>query len=259
MDLLVENMKKIVKECGAMILSKDESSVEVSYKEGICNVVTSYDIKIQTYLKDNLLELVPSATFVGEEEDCSQDILEHGYTFIVDPIDGTTNFLRNIPLSAVSVALLKDGDPYIAICYYPYRDEMFWAKKGSGAYLNGKRISVSSKKLQDGLFLSGNSPYYSNLRSKTLELQQKFILASGDYRRFGSAVLELCLIACGRAEVYAELKLQPWDYAAASLIVLEAGGVVSTLEGDKVSFTSPSSILASNGQENYLNLILNEK
>lgn len=174
------------------------------------------------------------------------------YTFIVDPIDGTTNFSRNLSLSAISVALLKNAEPYIGVCYNPYTNEMFVAQKGKGAYLNGKSIKVSNKKLQEGIVLTGNAPYYADMREKSLLILKNFAMIAIDFRRFGSAVIELCNIACGRAEVYFELKLQPWDYAAGMLIVEESGGNVTQMNGKKMTFDKPTSILASNNVEDYL-------
>jgi len=122
-------------------------------------------------------------------------------------------------------------------------------------YLNDKKIHVSNRSLKDGILLSGCSPYYDDLRRKSIEIHSKFCSVASDFRRFGSAVLEICSIASGRAEVYFELKLMPWDYAAASLILDEAGGKISTIHGDALQYNNPTSVLASNGVEDYLKYI----
>ena len=132
---------------------------------------------------------------------------------------------------------------------------MYSAIKGDGAYLNGKKIHVSTRNLKNGILLSGCSPYYDDLRKKSLEIHSRFSLVASDFRRFGSAVLEICSIASGRAEVYFELKLMPWDYAAASLILEEAGGKISTINGDTLQYNNSTSVLASNGVEDYLKYI----
>ncbi len=251
MDQLVYKIENIVKTCAKQIIDIKQETIEIDNKEGIGNIVTQYDKKIQTELKQGLLKLLPKASFIGEENDYGK-ILESGYTYIVDPIDGTANFSRGLSLSAISVALLKDAEPYIGVCYNPYVDEMFVAQKGQGAYLNGKSINVSNKKLQEGIVLTGNAPYYADLREKSLITLKNFAMIASDFRRFGSAVLELCDIACGRAEVYFELRLQPWDFAAGMLIVEEAGGKVTKMNGEKMTLDKFTSILASNNKEDYL-------
>lgn len=255
MDELVYKIEKIVRKCSQQILSVNQNEMQIENKEGIGNIVTQYDKQVQEELKKELAELLPEANFIGEEEDLHSEILDNGYTFIVDPIDGTTNFSRDLSLSAISVGLLKNGQPYIGVCYNPYIDEMFIAQKGQGAYLNMKSIKVSNKKLREGIVFTGNAPYYEEMRGQTMKILYNFATSAADFRRFGSAVIELCNIACGRAEVYFELKLQPWDFAAGMLIIEEAGGKVTQINGEEVRFDKPISILASNSQEDYLKYI----
>lgn len=255
MEELIYKIEKAVRHCGLELLDVKNENIEIEIKEGIGNFVTQYDKKVQEELQCELLNILPEANFVGEEENLHAEILENGYTFIIDPIDGTTNFSRNLGMSSISVGLLKDGKPYIGVCYNPYRNEMFMAQKDKGAYLNGKRIYVSEKVLKEGIVFSGSAPYYSNIRERSIKVLFNFMKVATDFRRFGSAVIELCNIACGRGEVFFELKLQPWDYAAGVLIVEEAGGKVTTIEGKEVSFDKPCSIIASNNKEDYLKYI----
>lgn len=257
MEKLINQIEKILIESGKIIINADYNNLSIEDKEGNSNIVTKYDKIVQEKLKHDLLNLVPNAKFIGEEEKLKDDFELEGYTFIVDPIDGTTNFSRNIKMSSISVAILDKEEPILGICYNPYLEEMYTAEKNKGAYLNGKKIHVSNKKLNNGIVLCGCSPYYDDLRKKSLEIQNQFALIASDYRRMGSAVIELCNIACGRAEVYFELKLMPWDYAAASLILKEAGGKISTIEGVDIQYCKPTSILASNGAEDYLKYIYN--
>ena len=251
MDKLVYEIENIVRLSAKQIENVKKETIEIECKEGIGNIVTQYDKKVQIELKERLLKLLPNASFIGEENDYGT-IANSGYTFIVDPIDGTTNFSRGLSLSAISVALLKDGKPYIGVCYNPYIDEMFVAQKGKGAYLNGNIIHVSNKKLQEGLLLTGNAPYYADMREKSLITLNKLAMIASDFRRFGSAVIELCTIASGRAELYFELKVQPWDFAAGMLILEEAGGKVTQMNGENMEFDKAISIFASNNQEDYL-------
>ena len=165
------------------------------------------------------------------------------------------NFSRDMKTSAISVALLKNNEPIIGVCYNPYSNEMYSSIKGNGAYLNDKPIRVSNKTLKEGIVLCGSAPYYSDLKEKSVDIQNKFFRVANDYRRFGAAVLDICYIASGKAEVFFELKLMPWDFAAASLILKEAGGKITTIEGNNINYLKPTSILASNDKEDYLEYI----
>lgn len=254
MDNLVYEIEKIVRECGIFLLNS--KNIVIDKKEGRGNIVTNYDKEVQFKLKDKLIKLVNNANFICEEEDFHDKINSGGYTFIIDPIDGTYNFSRNFGLSAISVALLKDGTSFISVCYNPYKDEMFLSQVGKGSYLNGKRISVSDNKLNDGIVMAGNAPYNRNLQGRTLEILSKLLEVANDYRRIGSAVIELCDIACGRAELYYELEIRIWDYAAAYLIIKEAGGIVTDINGNDIKFDKICSIIASNGKDNYLEYMM---
>ena len=245
MDAIVEKIIDTVKKCGQFILNADRSAMAIDSKEGPANFVTEYDKKVQQLLEKDLKEIVPDAYFVGEE-DSTNTASGRGKYFIVDPIDGTTNFIKDYHVSCISVGLLEDGEVKIGVIYNPYLDEMFWAVKGKGAYCNGRRIHVSEQPLGNGLILFGASPYYKELHKKSFEMAYELFSQALDIRRSGSAALDLCSIAAGRAELYFELKLSPWDYAAGSLIVEEAGGIVTTVEGEKLSFDRPCSVMAKN-------------
>lgn len=246
---LLNEIMDIVRGCGTIILNADRSKSSIGEKAGHANFVTSYDKKVQEQLREKLLAILPEAVFVGEEEDIHASI-EKGYAFIVDPIDGTTNFIKDYHTSAVSVGLTKDGTQYMGVVYNPYLDEMFYAQRGKGAYLNGRRISVSDNPLKNGIVIFGTSPYYEELNRASFELAYAYFKKSLDIRRSGSAALDLCSVAAGRAELFFELRLSPWDYAAASLIVEEAGGIVTTVEGGKITLGESCSVLAKNIKEN---------
>jgi myo-inositol-1(or 4)-monophosphatase len=251
MEKLLKEIKDIVYDCGKIILSAEIDKLEIDQKEGIGNIVTKYDKLIQERLKNKLLKLLPTANFIGKEDELKKNKLDDGYTFIVDPIDGTTNFSRDFHFSSISVALLKNKEPILGVCYNPYLNEIFTAIKNKGAYLNDILIHTSNKKLSDGTLLYGTASYYPNLRHKALEIQNKLADIASDYRNLGSAVLELCYIACGRCEVYFDLRLQPWDYAAASLIIKEAGGIVKNTDNKEIQYDCFSSIIATNNLDNY--------
>ena len=235
-----------MRECGGIMLKAHRDPSMVTAKEGHANFVTTYDKAIQEKLKKGLTDILPDSLFVGEEEVIHPDISK-GYVFIVDPIDGTTNFIRDYKQSCISVALLKDGSQQMGLVYNPYLDEMFTAVKGGGAYLNGTKIMVSNLVLGEGIVIFGTSPYYSELNRKSFDLAYHYFRRALDIRRSGSSALDLCSIAAGRAEVFFELRLSPWDYAAGSLIVTEAGGIVTTLEGSPLKFDTICSVIATNG------------
>ena len=244
---LVEKIADVVRDCGKIMLEAVRTKDMVDAKEGHANFVTTYDKKVQETLREKLLELLPEAVFVGEEDDIHASI-KKGYAFIVDPIDGTTNFIKDYHVSAISVGLTKDGKQYAGVVYNPYLDEMFTAKCGEGAFLNGKPIHVSRNPLSEGVVLFGTSPYYEELSKKSFQMAYAYFKKALDIRRSGSAAIDLCSIAAGRAELYFELRLSPWDYAAGALIVKEAGGVVTKTDGSEITLEKPCSILATNGR-----------
>lgn len=245
---LLKQITDAVRECGEIIIHADRSKSCIDEKAGHANFVTTYDKKVQRELQKRLLEILPEAVFVGEEEDIHASI-EKGYAFIVDPIDGTTNFIKDYHMSAISVGLTLDAEQYIGVVYNPYLNEMFTAIKGQGAYLNGAPIHVSREPLSNGVVLFGTAPYYEELSRKSFEMAYEYFGKALDVRRSGSAALDLCSVAAGRAEVFFELRLCPWDFAAGSLIVKEAGGKVTTAEGGALTLHEPCSMLATNGVE----------
>ena len=247
MDQIVGQIEEIVRRCGEYILNVDRSGGgDIISKEGHANFVTRHDQKVQEILKKELLKLLPGAAFVGEEEEVHESVYREGYAFIVDPIDGTSNFIKDYKASAVSVGLLKDGKQYAGVIYNPYPDEMFSAQAGEGAFLNGNPIHVSDHPLSEGLVIVGSAPYYEELHEESFKMAYNYFKRCIDIRRSGSAAIDLCNIAVGRAELFCELRLQPWDFAAGSLIVTEAGGYVRTREGEALRFDRACSVVASN-------------
>ena len=242
--MILEQIIRAVRECGEMILKADRTQAATEIKDGQSNnLVTKYDKAVQEALREKLLAIAPQAHFVGEEEDVHESIAR-GDAFIVDPIDGTTNFVKDYKCSAISVAMTHNGGQESGVVYNPYLDEMFYAQRGKGAFCNGKPIHVSDKPLKQGLTLFGSASYYRELADESFRLLRLCFDHSMDIRRSGSAAIDLCTIAAGRAELYFELRLQPWDYAAGSLIVREAGGSVTRVEGGEIDLTKACSVLA---------------
>ncbi|MBR0535879.1 MAG: inositol monophosphatase [Clostridia bacterium] len=246
MKALVNDICALVRECGKIILAANREKMAIDIKSGVTDLVTEYDKNIQEQLKVGLKKLLPEARFIGEEGS-SDELTEEGYAFVVDPIDGTTNFIKDYHVSAISVALLKGKEPVVGVIYNPYLDEVFSAIKGQGAFCNGKKITVSAQPINNALVLFGTSPYDKGLFGKTIEIITGYFNRALDIRRSGSAALDLCSVAAGRAELYFELQVSPWDFAAGKLLVEEAGGVVTTFDGEPLSFEGKTSILAKNG------------
>lgn len=213
-------------------------------KEGAFNFVTKYDTMVQEFLIRELGALLPEAGFVGEEGDCKKEKLSEGYVFIIDPIDGTTNFICGFPCSAISVALAVQGEVQFGIVYNPFREELFSAFRGKGAFLNGKRLTLSETKLEDGVACMDISPYNFELRDQTMEMAKKISYHCMDLRDIGSAALSICYIAAGRCNAYYSLKLCVWDYAAAALVLEEAGGRILKKDGERLRLETGVAVLA---------------
>lgn len=203
-EQLLKEIIAAVRTCGTIILNADRTKSGIDEKAGHANFVTAYDKKVQEELQKKLLAILPEAVFVGEEEDVHASVAD-GYAFIVDPIDGTTNFIKDYHASAISVGLTKDGERYMGVVYNPYLDEMFTAVRGQGAFLNGRPIQVSNQPLENGIVIFGTAPYYEDLAKKSFDMAYQYFCKALDVRRSGSAAIDLCNVAAGRAELFFEL------------------------------------------------------
>jgi myo-inositol-1(or 4)-monophosphatase len=195
------------------------------------------------------MPLLDDCGFIGEESEKTD--YEHQYLWVVDPEDGTANFIRDLGISAVSVGLVKDGKPVLGVVYNPYRDEMFYAEEGKGAYLNGRRIRVSKNDIAHSIFCTAMCLYNKDYAKPCFNIMEKVYYDCDDIRRTGSAVLELVSLACGRVELYFEMRLFPWDIAASEIIIKEAGGYIGTIEFDRTVFNRPIPLICANTKENY--------
>ena len=241
---MIKKITEIVKEAGKIVLSAHNQENTITAKEGKKNFVTKYDVAVQEFLFRELGKAFPDAQFIGEEGE--NDFSTDGLRFIIDPIDGTTNFMQDYRCSCISVALCNGNDVIVGVVYNPYTNEIFSAEKGKGAYLNDDRISVSERPLSDGLALFGTSPYHPENTDETFALLRKVFDLSRDIRRSGSAAFDICTIACGRCEVFFEKGLQPWDIAAGTLILKEAGGIALNYDGTEISFSTPNDVVFAN-------------
>lgn len=244
--MIIEDIIAVAKAAGKTILAADRSAIGVQDKQGHANFVTKYDVRVQEEVKEALHNLFPEAKFLCEEDD-KANTTGAEYLFIIDPIDGTTNFIKDYHMSCISIGLVKNNERFMGVVYNPYLDEVFYAERGKGAFLNGKQIHVSGEPLSNGIVLFGTAPYYEELNRKSFDMAYDYFKKALDIRRSGSAALDLCAVAAGRAELFFELNLSPWDFAAGALIVEEAGGVVTDAEGGALPITEPSSLIARNG------------
>ena len=242
---ILENIIAAEREAAGLIL--EAHGVMAEAKTSRRDVVTEYDRRVQVLLVQRLSEAVPNARFFCEEQEKKDDIHAE-QLFVIDPIDGTMNFVRGFHHSCISIAYAEKGELKAAAIYNPYVDELFTATLGGGAFLNGKPIHADDAPLKETLVCFGSSPYDMQLADRCFELVEKAFAASLDVRREGSAALDLCSAASGRAGVYFELALSPWDYAAGTLLVREAGGVCFTAEGKEIRLTASRPSIVAGGK-----------
>lgn len=245
MNSELDQVCELVRRCGRIIRDADRANMHVDSKAGHANFVTEYDKKVQEALRAGLAEIAPDAQFIGEEG-TSGRFSPSGRFLIVDPIDGTTNFIKDYHASAISVAMVSDGRAEFGAVYNPYLDEMYCAERGRGAFCNGRRLSVSEEPLENALVVFGTSPYDEKLSERSFKMAYEYFRKAVDVRRSGSAALDLCAVAAGRADLFFELSLAPWDHAAGALIVQEAGGIVTGVDGGELSYERSCSVLARN-------------
>lgn len=228
---------KAARKAGAIInrASLDPTKIKISEKERN-DFVTNIDKECELEIISILHSAYPKHAFLGEESSNFNEEkikkFKQGYTWIIDPIDGTTNFIHDFPFYSISIGLMLNGDICQAVVYDPHRDELFTSSKGRGAYLNDRRLRVSSQtELSSSLLTTGFPPKNIKYLNDYVYLLKKMIQNEVSLRRTGSAALELCYVAAGRSDGFFELGLMPWDSAAGSLIVKEAGGFVGDFVG----------------------------
>ena len=223
------------------------SAVHEIHAKNPTDFVTDVDLAVQERLRTELSELAPEVQFMGEEQDNSG--IDPSLPFwILDPVDGTTNLIRGLRHSAVSLALAEGGELSFGAVYNPFAGELFTARRGGGAFLNGSPIHVSrARSLGESLICVGTAPSRREWSDRVFNLIRALFDRSIDIRRSGCASLDLCDVALGRMDAYVEGFLQPWDYAAGALIAAEAGGRVTGCEGEALSLVSAGGLLSSNG------------
>ncbi|QCC85488.1 inositol monophosphatase [Desulfovibrio desulfuricans] len=243
--------QKVLQECMEIVLQSGNIVREhwarpsnVMHK-GRIDLVTQTDLAVEAFLKEKLAGLVPGAAFMAEESSQSEREPD-GLCWIIDPVDGTTNFVHRIPQVATSVALWHNGRAELGVVNIPMMHECFSARRGQGAFVNDVPLAVSkAQTLGDSLVATGFPYDFTGRLDRVLARLALVLPKSQGLRRMGAAAVDLAYVACGRVDMFYEEGLKPWDFAAGMLLVEEAGGKVTNMRGDPLHFGDV--LLASNG------------
>jgi myo-inositol-1(or 4)-monophosphatase len=228
------------------ILRRSYGRRQTIHFKGEINLVTDVDRESEAYILGRIRDAYPDHGILSEES--PERMSPSPFRWIVDPLDGTTNYAHGYPCFCVSVAVERDGELLAGAVYDPLLDELFTATPGSGAFRNGERIAVSrTAELRKCLLATGFAYDVKTSTDNNFDFFRAFVFAGQAIRRDGSAALDLCYLACGRFDGFWELKLKPWDTAAGLLILQEAGGMASRLDGSAYDIHQPD-LLASNGR-----------
>lgn len=227
MEQLLQEVCRIARLAGTEIKELRESGALTEDMKGGVELVTNADLLSNDIIKSEVLKLYPRHTFLSEEDtDRNYDIEKP--TWIIDPIDGTVNFANGHQMAAVSIAYAENGAVRAGVVYNPFMDELFYAAENTGAFLNGKPIRVKDVSSLKSCLVATGFPYVRN-RGDVRDIfarMERLLLNIRDFRRLGSAALDICWVACGRLHCYYEAHLSPWDVAAARLIAKEAGASI---------------------------------
>lgn len=227
-----EEVKKVAIEAGNFIAQEAEKFITASVEYKATNNVVSYvDKETEKLIVSKLSQILPEAGFITEEGTADTSDID-GLNWIIDPLDGTANFIHSLPNYSVSLALAKGKEPIIGVIYNVCTKEIFYATKGNGAYRNDKQISVSSVKTLGESLLATGFPYYKfENQDKYLLILESLMQKTHGLRRMGSAAIDLAYVACGYFDGFYEYNLNSWDMAAGILLVTEAGGIATDFSG----------------------------
>jgi len=236
--------EKLAFRAGRILAQGFTRTIRVSFK-GRIDPVTEYDLKSEKCITDQIAKTYPEHTILTEEGSAVGG--QSAYRWVIDPLDGTVNFSHGFPFYCVSIGLEYNGESLLGVVYDPERRELYSAALGQGAFLNGKRIQVSSQRnLERALLATGFAYDIATARRNNLGLFARMAKIAQGIRRPGSAAIDLCWLAAGRIDGFWELDLHPWDTAAATVILREGGGRISRLNGQPFSIFDKD-LLASNG------------
>ncbi|WP_096185599.1 inositol monophosphatase family protein [Evansella halocellulosilytica] len=243
---------RMAREAGGLIKDYVDGDFKVEEKSSKADLVTEVDQKSESFIRNRIHEYYPEHKIIGEEgvaggEDVNAVAESDDYIWIIDPIDGTTNFVHGLPGYTISLALSYKKQVILGVIYDPNLDEMFWAEKGKGAFLNNNRLTVSENDDLEGCVLATGYPSdVKGDRAKVINTINTLGPVCGNIRTFGSAALHLAYVAAGRMEGFWEQGLNVWDVAAGYLLVNEAGGTATAITGETYNLTTRG-LVASNG------------
>lgn len=241
---MLEFTVHIAREAGRYLKDNMGTDLDVSFK-GRINPVTRVDRASQDMIMSAISKEFPDHSVIAEEGLTKETGSE--YTWYVDPLDGTVNYIHGIPIFCVSIGLYKKGAPYLGVCYSPVSDELYSSEHGKGAFLNGRQIRVSpAARLIDALVVTG-FPYREDSLEESVSRFTRVLARAQGIRRMGSAALDLCAVARGSFDAFWEAGLSPWDIAAGMAIVHEAGGIVTGFDGSPVNLGC-GNVLAANSE-----------
>jgi len=241
---VIEVSREVAEFIRAEGASFDRARIE--QKTGFNNLVSYVDKEAEHKLVKVLQKLVPQAGFITEEGTVEQS-KQHEYNWIIDPLDGTTNFLHGLPIYSISIGLARANDVILGVVHHVVRDECFHAVEGQPAYCNDTEIHVSPiETLNESLLATGFPYHLFEKRDVYLDIIKEFLEKTHGIRRLGSAAIDLAYVACGRLEGFFEYNLNPWDVAAGTLIVQQAGGKVTDFKGGK-NYVFGGELCAANG------------
>ena len=241
LDFAIETAKQ----AGSIIMQHFGKISSVDRKSTDIDLLTIADTESEAYILDRIKTTHPQHHIIAEESDLTER--NSDYRWVIDPLDGTTNFVHNLPIFAVSMGLQYKEETILGVVYNPAANKCFWAEKNGGAYLNDKPIHITSTNtLSNSLLVTGFPYIHDDRYEKSFTLFKKLYGKTQGIRRLGAAALDFCFVAMGRFEGFWEFGLQPWDVCAGALILEEAGGLVTDWDGSPMPF-SGKRILATNG------------
>ncbi|MCL4509864.1 MAG: inositol monophosphatase [Bacteroidetes bacterium] len=242
---MIDRIIEIAKQAGKFLKENEGKIIEINEKGSFTNLVTNVDRGSEVMIKEFIAKNFPEHGILAEESGASLPLSE--YKWIIDPLDGTTNFTHAFPVYCVSIGVERKGEVVAGAVYDPNFDELFSAEKGSGSFLNGRRLKVTLSNTLERSMLATGFPYdIKHNPFNCIQHFEAFLTRAQAVRRLGSAALDICYVAAGRLDGFWEVNLHPWDTAAAALIANEAGAKVTGFHGEKYSIYQRDIVL-SNG------------
>lgn len=253
---MLKEIESWARKAGQLQLDNFQKNIEINSKDRKIDLVTEVDKKSEKILVEEISSAYPEHSIIAEEG--SNKSNDSRYRWIIDPLDGTVNYVHGFPIFAISLALYKDEQPEYGVVYLPYFDDIYSAQRGQGSYYNDKRIRVNEEyNVKDGIIATG-FPYSHQESNEALELFNKILPEAGGIRRTGAAAYDLCQVASGVFSGFWEIELNLWDIAAGILIIEEAGGIITDFNGKTLRTNSEQVIAGSQKVNKKLRELLNK-